>query len=417
MDVTYNFTAGTRAVAQQVNQNFADVKTAVDTLESDVVEIQTEISGLNFVKADGTVDFTRLQSYKTFVVSNATNATPIVITAVGNNYVTGDKVYIVGVGGNTAANGVFTVTKIGTDTFSLDGSVGNGTFTTNGTVVIYPSANKDLVSKAYVDNGDAKTTIPLGTCTTASTDLTLTGTVTATSGSTTVTGTSTLFNTECPVGSTIVINGTPCYVSAVASNTSLTISQAYANTTGTYTAYRANNAKVITTTSGNFTLTNGATLKFLNTNKNFGYTPTINVDGSGAKLLASEDENDVSVTNPCFIPESCEIEVEYNSSLNRFIYKNKVVKPYVNGTSWYRVWTNGWIEQGGRAVALGASEGRNIIFPIAFKNTNYYATCARQANNLTSSYTVSIVPVNVAYAGLLGNNQVACDVSWKVEGY
>src|SRR5574344_2114034 len=156
MDYTYNFTAGTRAIAQQVNQNFADVKTAVDTLETDVAELQNEV-----VKADGSVDFTRLQSYKSYVVSNATNATPIVITAVGHGFLTGDKVQISGVGGNTAANGVFTITKIGTDTFSLDGSVGNGAFSSNGTAIMYPSADKNLVDKAYVDAGH------FGICSTA----------------------------------------------------------------------------------------------------------------------------------------------------------------------------------------------------------------------------------------------------------
>src|SRR5574344_2906262 len=156
MDVTYNFTAGTRAVAPQVNQNFADVKSAVDTLETNVTELQSEVAGLDFVKSDGSVDFTRLQSYKTYTVSNATNATPIVITAVGHGFLTGDKVKIFGVGGNTAANGTFTITKIGVDTFSLDGSVGNGTFTTNGTAIIYPSADDNLVNKVYVDNENLK---------------------------------------------------------------------------------------------------------------------------------------------------------------------------------------------------------------------------------------------------------------------
>src|SRR5574344_2841498 len=168
MDVTYNFTEGTRAVAQQVNQNFADVKSAVDPLETDVADIKTQLGGSNFIKSDGSTDFTRLQSYKTYTVSNATNATPIVITAVAHPFITGDKVQISGVGGNTAANGTFTITKIGADTFSLDGSVGNGAFSTNGTAIIYPSANKNLVNKAYVDNGDLKNITQIGTCSTAS---------------------------------------------------------------------------------------------------------------------------------------------------------------------------------------------------------------------------------------------------------
>src|SRR5574344_1870424 len=167
MDVTYNFTAGTRAVAQQVNQNFADVKSAVDPLQTDVADIKAQLGGSDFIKSDGSTDFTRLQSYKSYTVSNATNATPIVATVVAHPFITGDKVRISGVGGNTAANGVVTITKIGADTCSLYGSVGNGAFSSNGTAVIYPSADDNLINKVYVDNGDLKTIIQIGTCSTA----------------------------------------------------------------------------------------------------------------------------------------------------------------------------------------------------------------------------------------------------------
>src|SRR5574344_839586 len=169
MDVTYNFTAGTRAVAEQVNQNFADVKSAIDPLQTDVADIKTQLGGSDFIKVDGSADFTRLQSYKTYTVSNATNATPIVITAVGHSFLTGDKVFISGVGGNTAANGTFTITKIGTDTFSLNGSVGNGAFSSNGTAVIYPSANNNLVNKLFSTTNEV---INLGTVTTETTLIT-----------------------------------------------------------------------------------------------------------------------------------------------------------------------------------------------------------------------------------------------------
>jgi len=70
------------------------------------------------------------------VVSGATNATPIVITTTTDHArVTGDKVTIAGVTGNTAANGDWVITKITDDTFSLDTSIGNGAYVANGTVV------------------------------------------------------------------------------------------------------------------------------------------------------------------------------------------------------------------------------------------------------------------------------------------
>lgn len=163
MDVTHKFTPGTRAVAEQVNQNFDDVKAAVDPLQTDVANIKTQLTS-GIVLPDGSVDFTRLQSYKTYVVSNATNATPIVVTAVGHSFLTGDKVQISGVGGNTAANGTFTITKIGPDTFSLDGSAGNGAFSSDGTAIIVPTSAGNLINKAYLDaNAGALKISDLGT--------------------------------------------------------------------------------------------------------------------------------------------------------------------------------------------------------------------------------------------------------------
>lgn len=68
-----------------------------------------------------------------FTLSNATNATPIVCTTVRNHgYSTGEVVYIATVLGNLAANGLWTVTVTGLNTFSLNTSVGSGAYTSGG---------------------------------------------------------------------------------------------------------------------------------------------------------------------------------------------------------------------------------------------------------------------------------------------
>lgn len=48
-----------------------------------------------------------------------------------------------------------------------------------------------------------------------------------------------------------------------------------------------------------------------------------------------------------------------------------VVETSVNGASWYRVWSDGWIEQGGIIASLSSSSLRTISFSRAFSNTNY----------------------------------------------
>lgn len=66
------------------------------------------------------------------LITNATNATPIVVTSAGHKLTTGTQVTISGVLGNTAANGDWQVTVIDPNNFSLNGSVGNGVYTQGG---------------------------------------------------------------------------------------------------------------------------------------------------------------------------------------------------------------------------------------------------------------------------------------------
>lgn len=81
-------------------------------------------------------------------VTAATNASPIVITAAGHGYATGDKIAVQDVGGNTAANGLWTITVIDANTFSLNGSIGNGAYTSGGYVT-----NRPMMTGLVVEMG------------------------------------------------------------------------------------------------------------------------------------------------------------------------------------------------------------------------------------------------------------------------
>lgn len=68
-------------------------------------------------------------------VTAATNTSPIQITtSASNSLVTGQTVTISGVAGNTAANGTWVITRIDGTNFTLNGSTGNGTYTSGGNV-------------------------------------------------------------------------------------------------------------------------------------------------------------------------------------------------------------------------------------------------------------------------------------------
>jgi hypothetical protein len=71
--------------------------------------------------------------FSPLTITGASNTAPIEITIAGHNFHTGDEIFIVGVEGNTNANGRWKIEKTGDDTFTLIGSIGNAGYTTGGT--------------------------------------------------------------------------------------------------------------------------------------------------------------------------------------------------------------------------------------------------------------------------------------------
>jgi hypothetical protein len=96
-------------------------------------------------------------AYLATAVTGATNATPIVITSTGHGRLTNDLVSIVGVGGNTAANGLRRVTVIDANSFTLsdpltgDSIAGNGAYTSGGTVCDGGTVEPDHDYVSFVD--------------------------------------------------------------------------------------------------------------------------------------------------------------------------------------------------------------------------------------------------------------------------
>jgi hypothetical protein len=77
-------------------------------------------------------------------ITGATNASPIVVTNVSHGLQNGDLVEITNVLGNTAANGVFTVQNVATNTFELAGSTGNGVYSSGGQVARLSASSIEL---------------------------------------------------------------------------------------------------------------------------------------------------------------------------------------------------------------------------------------------------------------------------------
>ena len=66
-----------------------------------------------------------------------------------------------------------------------------------------------------------------------------------------------------------------------------------------------------------------------------------------------------------------------------------VIQNYVNGKSWYRVWSDGWIEQGGASITTSDQGYKTVTVTLlkAFSNTNYYVTVTTSWGDDTANGT------------------------------
>lgn len=68
-------------------------------------------------------------------ITDATNASPVVVTSASHGLSSGDKVLVSGVTGNTAANGMWELSAADTDTATLYGSTGNAAYVSGGYII------------------------------------------------------------------------------------------------------------------------------------------------------------------------------------------------------------------------------------------------------------------------------------------
>lgn len=96
-----------------------------------------------------------------------------------------------------------------------------------------------------------------------------------------------------------------------------------------------------------------------------------------------------------------------------------VIESSTSGTTWYRVYNDGWVEQGGIINSVG-NETRTITLPKPMANTNYYCACTVKGVADTGTYSLpmmSMQSVSTTQASVTlradNNNQ---NVFWQVIG-
>ena len=91
-----------------------------------------------------------------------------------------------------------------------------------------------------------------------------------------------------------------------------------------------------------------------------------------------------------------------------------VVKTYSSGTNWYRIYNDGWVEQGGR----GASANNWVTLFVAMKNTNYSAIAV---NRETAAYEAVTTDrsdnAREKTRFYVGQSSHSAPFTWEVRGY
>jgi len=122
-----------------LSEHLVERETAIDT-EPDADAEMIVTQSVNALAVDHSEAMESLpgMAFELSITLNVTGAShpasPIRITTSGNHgFLTGDTVVIANVGGNTNANGTWTITAIAATTFDLDGSASNAAYTSGGT--------------------------------------------------------------------------------------------------------------------------------------------------------------------------------------------------------------------------------------------------------------------------------------------
>ena len=97
--------------------------------------------------------------------------------------------------------------------------------------------------------------------------------------------------------------------------------------------------------------------------------------------------------------------------------KAYIVETYQKGTSWYRIWSDGWCEQGGQTAAKGAaSTVTTVNFLKPFANANYCALATDYATT-TSVVYFGCTSFTTSSMAIITNAGAGRACRWMVAGY
>lgn len=92
--------------------------------------------------------------------------------------------------------------------------------------------------------------------------------------------------------------------------------------------------------------------------------------------------------------------------------KSILSESYVNGTSWYRVYSDGWCEQGGYVAS-----GNNVTYLKPYLDTNYTLVASGITSSTNSTAYRQIMPNAISETGFTGTRGSGVGLKWYACGY
>ena len=177
----------------------------------------------------------------------------------------------------------------------------------------------------------------------------------------------------------------------------------------TETSYTGN-AKIVFTSNGSFDFSSYSTWNYDESSNLFKYIP----DGKLYSRLILTGLSLLSGKITTFEIPTAFHAVDYNDFNNI----PHIVETYVNGTSWYRVYSDGWIEQGGYVTSSG-SQGKTVNMLKSFNNTNYTVVGSCEGNGTEGYSPTFLNKTNSTFLWRTFNSGQGYDKngSWYACGY
>lgn len=95
-----------------------------------------------------------------------------------------------------------------------------------------------------------------------------------------------------------------------------------------------------------------------------------------------------------------------------------LIDSYVNGTSWYRVYSDGWCEQGGTGSSVGTDKSVVYSFLLPYSNTDYNSFAIGSDTTLNDKYGPTLTLVKyVTGIKVFNNGYGSGAVNWAAFGY